>query len=52
MKDRETLMSILAAGEVNGVLDEVAPELILEVLIDIRDLLEALDSRVDDLQSR
>lgn len=52
MRARDEIKEVFDAGERNGVLDAVAPELILEVLLDVRDLLEGIDARVDDLQER
>lgn len=40
MREREKILNSFDAGESNGVLDAVAPELTLEVLLDIRDLLQ------------
>lgn len=45
MRERKQIVNSFEVGESNGVLDAVAPELILEVLLDIRDLLVQIRDR-------
>lgn len=55
MRDREQIDEQLRKQEKGIGLQEkemTISVVILEVLLDIRDLLERIDSRIDDLQSR
>lgn len=46
MRTRERIQSAFNTAEGHGVLDAAAPELILEVLLDIRDLLAQPPSEI------
>lgn len=48
MKSREDLQDSLSASTDN----EFSLEIIGEMLLDIRDLLQGIDARIDDLQKR
>ena len=50
MRTREQIKASFDAGEEHGVLDAVAQEVILETLLDIRELLQLGEDRLQKLE--